>query len=454
MSFLTAEEWFGVSVCFLTITVSKRGKEILNKSFPQEFEDEMDVNEGTLTQEDNEMRDVNKIVTSNDFYEVLESLIAFGEWYKHGAPFTWSGHERKQVKASIQTLLKMIKERLPRFQGNGWKIQKFHEMLHLPRDMHAFGSPANYDTGPCENALIYFAKMAAKTAQKHGDKVFQEQCALRVYETQLMEKVYRKMKRCITFEDTVCDDACSDGDSIIHGIKSQLKNCPWYQFVYKDGLLRRCGMDKRYTTKAYVDVHPSVVMALQDYMMDGTWIEESWYDSLDEFNISIMDNACQIFLYSEYQRNSYVFRAHPNYKSGGSWYDWVHVKYEVEENEVGYYPSKILTFFTIIPECLGTDLLQSYSPQIYALIHSCESTDHFWDTTITQTWDLEYQMQYPTRSLKPVYRVVSVETFGVPAYVVEEQPGLRQEILSKDVPNFSRGVILIKEREMWTKEFT
>jgi len=44
----------------------------------------------------------------------------------------------------------------PREDKNDWKLQKFHDMLHM-KDIENFGSPNNVDSAPNENNLIDFA---------------------------------------------------------------------------------------------------------------------------------------------------------------------------------------------------------------------------------------------------------------------------------------------------------
>jgi len=50
--------------------------------------------------------------------------------------------------------------------GNGWKLQKFHEHLHLPVDIYMLGSLHDYDNSLIENGLIETAKHPADHAQK------------------------------------------------------------------------------------------------------------------------------------------------------------------------------------------------------------------------------------------------------------------------------------------------
>jgi len=49
---------------------------------------------------------------------------------------------------------------------NGWKLQKFHDFLHISCNMYEFGSPANWDASPGEHDLIDLAKRPAQRTQK------------------------------------------------------------------------------------------------------------------------------------------------------------------------------------------------------------------------------------------------------------------------------------------------
>ncbi len=51
-------------------------------------------------------------------------------------------------------------EKKPRKIHNGWKLQKFHDLLHVvSRHVYMFGSPQNWDANPGNDNLIDFAKL-------------------------------------------------------------------------------------------------------------------------------------------------------------------------------------------------------------------------------------------------------------------------------------------------------
>jgi len=99
------------------------------------------------------------ICDAMDILYVLEMNLAFFSWYKRGEPFAINdGISISAVKRCLSILLSTIKEFTPCNHGNGWKLQKFHEILHLPIDIYMFGSPQNYDKSPTEHRLIETAK--------------------------------------------------------------------------------------------------------------------------------------------------------------------------------------------------------------------------------------------------------------------------------------------------------
>jgi len=64
----------------------------------------------------------------------------------------------KTIDEGIHCMLNEIKKYISCNVSNGWKLQKFHDMLHISRDMKMFGCPQNWDTSPGVHNLIDFAK--------------------------------------------------------------------------------------------------------------------------------------------------------------------------------------------------------------------------------------------------------------------------------------------------------
>ena len=109
----------------------------------------------------------------NDFTELAEALLCFHAWYKLGIPCLDSNGrlDTATIHSSIGKMLAMVRWYTPRKKGNGWKLQKFHDILHLALDMERFSPPCNFDAGPHESGLCYWAKLPALTSQRRGYNV-------------------------------------------------------------------------------------------------------------------------------------------------------------------------------------------------------------------------------------------------------------------------------------------
>ena len=129
--------------------------------------------------------------------KLLEKLLAFDAWCQNGPLWSLGEDDGKggQVRADegINKMLEELKLIVPRKDGNGWCIQKFHELKHLPKNITIFGHSRNFDTGHLESHLKVAAKKPAKTAQKRSLREFQEQVGKRVDDFQFMAKVKNDM---------------------------------------------------------------------------------------------------------------------------------------------------------------------------------------------------------------------------------------------------------------------
>ena len=54
------------------------------------------------------------------------------------------------MEENIEKIQNLILENFPR-SGDGWKRQKFHELIHISRDVSKYGIPWNFDAGWGEN---------------------------------------------------------------------------------------------------------------------------------------------------------------------------------------------------------------------------------------------------------------------------------------------------------------
>jgi len=81
------------------------------------------------------------ICNAMDILYVLEMNLASYAWYKQGEPFPVNDPiSIAAVRKSVTVLLNSIKEFTLCNHGNGWKLQKYHGILHLPVDIYIWKS--------------------------------------------------------------------------------------------------------------------------------------------------------------------------------------------------------------------------------------------------------------------------------------------------------------------------
>jgi len=113
----------------------------------------------------------------------------FHAWYKKGHPFCLKTKtDKRKMFMAIRTMMGETKVHAPRQDKNVWRLQKYHDLLHIVRDIENFGSPNNVDVAPNKNNLIDFAKRPGRRAHKKRE-VFVSQVSERLRETDLNERV-------------------------------------------------------------------------------------------------------------------------------------------------------------------------------------------------------------------------------------------------------------------------
>jgi len=83
--------------------------------------------------------------------------------------------QRKGTKSFMEVFVVclMKSKSIPCKESNGWKLQKFHDMLHILRDMKMFGSSQNWDASPGEHILLILLSNQQKRHSSFIDQVAQ-----------------------------------------------------------------------------------------------------------------------------------------------------------------------------------------------------------------------------------------------------------------------------------------
>ena len=115
-----------------------------------------------------------------DVLQTFECLLCFDAWFHLSQHWNLdNSHEAiSAAQCSIKQLMCMIKKSTPHATGNGWKLAKMHELLHLLDNMTCFGAATNFTAESPENFLKTTVKKVGKKCQKQkAGTMFEQQAA-------------------------------------------------------------------------------------------------------------------------------------------------------------------------------------------------------------------------------------------------------------------------------------
>ena len=106
----------------------------------------------------------------------------------------------------------MIKKSIPCATGNGWKLAKMHELLHLLDNTTCFGAATNFTAESPENFLKRTVKKVGKKYQKRkAGTMFEQQAACCLSNYLLLEAVHTDMNHAVPMAQTTTENDDSDG---------------------------------------------------------------------------------------------------------------------------------------------------------------------------------------------------------------------------------------------------
>ena len=561
LTLLTSDEWPGMLFVLLLVLRTERGREILGKLFApadkkqpadssfgdheafrrshchtykqsqmDEWEEQCSkfnhVREDAKEDEadDDSVEDVvpvaDHMCSLNDFVLLAETLLSFHAWYKVGDHWLWrpEGYtytSHATYEFGVRHMLAMIKYYIPRTTKrgrNGWKLQKFHDLLHLIEDMMRHGSPKNFDCGPNESGLRNWAKEPASTSQNRGYEIFIKQVASRLYESNLLAKSRRENDiigirdtRLKSLPDPVTEEEVLPGSSELNPVMGGS-----YCYIYTANQeidtticgekgTKWSGSDKQ--RKGQVEIHPAVLTFIREKQNKEDF--HGRVEPVDETkNLTTSHHSPYWKLYTECTislpekpKERLTFRSHPNHNNEGPFYDWAMVKFDVddkfeedyglgEEEHTTCYtpetvPAKILGFCSSPAEEEGAD------DEVYALVHACTfrvKTLRNMDTVLTEAWELQYRKpsvparmekdgthkrkrkniyertgnrkRVTERLLEPVLTWVRLDSIVDRVFVMEESPGLKEQVLvQEDDRGEYAAVVLVKKWPLWADDF-
>jgi hypothetical protein len=349
-----------------------------------------------------------------DWVMLVDTLLQWEAYLKSGQMY------RKHVERlhkKHQWLLHMLKFVGARRKGMGFKLVKFHAILHLSEDICMYGVPMNVDTGSNESHHKR-TKVAAKLTQKDPTK-FEEQTCNRLDDLHVLDLTLLEMEGRALWDYEAGDPSTKANPGGVVPVNedevSDKNRVGGTMFeVYKDELdqllMRVAGQRKKKQSN-----YPCKDL---DFLL--------FVCSINEVLGQYTDGGV-LYVYSEHHRHGLVFRSHPNFRKRGPWRDWAMVLWGGEHREL---PGKIWGFIKItkldkqterkLPKELwgGSSLCNG----IFAIIESTTWTGPLDADAIFSEVQLDaIEVGEDGIILKRKFYLVDVEAFTEPLVVMENQ---------------------------------
>jgi hypothetical protein len=297
--------------------------------------------------------------------DLLHKLLWYEAWTKRDS-FWRRGDTvtRDKADTAVRSLLYDISVKCPRSQvekTNGWKIPKFHEHTHLVSSIERYGSPKNFNAGPCENHHIATCKRPARTAQKRH-KVFTLQAAERLAENGVIEHSVRKMAHSHNLPQRLSNMISSVGQISEERLQNEQESENYFQYggscnhssTFFLGNFAPDGSTRLYLRSRddSASSPPRVMFGAPSSLLD--YLKHEYYENGD------LDQPRhkELQFVSEYVRAEKTrYRAHWDYRKEGAWMDWALVNWGPND---GHVPGKVLMFAKYVSEESDDDDSASY----------------------------------------------------------------------------------------------
>ena len=296
---LMGKEMEGVLLLLLSCLQTKAGQEVLSRGKSNKLKDD---------------------AVFEDWVMLLEALLT---WELFLCEPEMDVRVVKRLKTKHQHLMYLCKKVMDRTTGRGMKLVKFHTILHLADDMMMFGVCANVDTKDCESHHKP-TKASALRTQRDINK-FEEQCATRVQECHILDLAKAEIagNRKWEYLDPKFGDEEDDFLGYLDSPSPQRTSrpCPKPKTETK-GTKIRVMLDTETMEPAF-DFPDSRIHSRENVEWDRDVVAYLLWLQTHVFS-NFLDS---LHILTEHHRDGQPFRAHPNYRQQGSWYDWVMVNW-------------------------------------------------------------------------------------------------------------------------------
>jgi hypothetical protein len=261
---------------------------------------------------------VTMICSRHQYVHLLKNLLVFHAMYKCSQPLFGPGSSPSDANNLLLLLRKLVAQIItycPRQEGNKWKLQKLHELLHFPLLLFFFCHAKNFDAGPRERHLKDVFKDVARNSQQRGQDTFLCQVGAHMHEKLvIMTKAKQFSVGMAEYYSGKHHNRASPTDAGNDDITHTLPHNKMYVISYHE-TNHTNGRQAGSCTAHLTGMNPST----QIHPVILSWLAENW-------EIEIGSDQESIECYTELKvKEGPTYHAHPNYCNEGPWQDWANV---------------------------------------------------------------------------------------------------------------------------------
>lgn len=400
---LMAKEYSGMLLVLLAVLRSSAGQHALLSSRTRKFSKQADI---------------------DDWVMLIERLLGWECWLRQERLAVGEVKRSRRKHRATMALFQRVGKRT---EGMGFKIMKYHVVLHLSTDIMNFGVPNCVDTGTNESHHKP-SKTAAKQTQKNA-KRFEMQTAIRIQDNRAIEIAIveidqrRKLWEYYFMEST----GQSSSGSAMDEASVRSDGTPPITVTTNGGTsfrfsTRQCGQDIFYDYKPNKSRSKYRNLMLFDPQLIR-FIGENIFDNLDGID--------ELFGFSSHKRNDTIFRAHPNFRGEGSWFDWVMVDWG---RPYGVHPAQIWAFLDLTNIPVGTNIdlgegMRLNVPGTYAVVESALPIEDPVEIEKSQFFIPYRKVTVSVEPLQRQFYLVDVDSFSAPVCVLPDMGGAADSFL-------------------------
>jgi hypothetical protein len=321
---LMAKEYTGVMLVMAALLQTEEGKRMLTSATKKNF------------------RQAGHLL---DWVLLIETLI---QWEAYLNLPQMDKNHLQRLKKKHRFLLFLLKKVGARKKGMGFKVMKFHAVLHLAQDIEMFGVPMVVDTGSNESHHKT-TKIAAKLTQKDV-KTFEQQTSNRLDDLQVLELALAELEGRPLWR-------------YFDGYLDKIKAKPEKEFTTTGGMKFFVTEDKE--TKQIGFTVTTRMKGRDKVMQDNGLLHY-----INELQKKLSGWFVHIPICAEHNRSGQIFRSHPNFRGKGAWRDWVMINWST-----GDAPAKIWGFIDLSELPTGVkirlDTETVVQSGVWAIIENC-----------------------------------------------------------------------------------